>query len=184
MSRRKERIIIDTSSWSEEKHTCAKLFAVAWTVPEDKAIEFSGVSSWVLKSWEEQGLIEKVDTKGACFYIPTKYGEQHFVDSTGHRCYKSNKDSWRHNYKLLDVYINLDNEEKDSWKTEADLKREARDAGWDMESFSVTDGSYIDSETGEIMCVEIETKHYKEQHIQAKSVYVEKVGGHYESHRV
>lgn len=176
--------VIDTSRWSEKKHACARLFAVAWTVPEDKIEQYAGMTSSALKTWEEGGLIEKVITKGASFYVPTEYGEQHFNQSTGHRCYKTGKDCWEHNYALLDVHQSLDESEQESWRTEADLKKYARDMGWDTDTFSITDGAYIDSETGEIRCVEIETKHYKDEHIAMKHVFVSHMGGYYEPTRI
>ena len=178
---RKKRITIEADEWTKEKTECAKLFAVAWTVPEDKAIEYSGVSSWMLETWVKKGYIEKADTSKACFYKPTEYGERHFEAVTGNRCYKSNESSWKHNYKLLDTYYSKSDEEKESWKTEADLKRYALENDWDMKKMSTTDGAYLDSETGEWQCVEIVTKHYKEEHIEKKKVFVEHFGGNYES---
>jgi hypothetical protein len=138
----------------------------------------------MLKTWEEQGLIERIDTPKACFFRPTEYGETHFIQATGNRCYKTGTGSWKHNYELLDKFQALNEEEKDSWQTEADLKQYARERGLDFDEISTTDGAYIDSETGELQCIEIETKHYKDEHIAMKQVFVEKMGGHYESYRI
>lgn len=80
--------------------------------------------------------------------------------------------------------MSKDEDEQSSWMTEADLKKYARDMGWDLDTMSVTDGAYIDSETGEMQCVEIETKHYRDEHIAMKHVFVSQMGGNYESKRI
>lgn len=181
---RKKKVIVDVNGWTYNEIKCAKLFTVGWTVPEKIAVEHSGVTNNTLKRWEQKGYIEKKANDKTWFYKPTDYGVLHIEKATGNHCHKTNESSWRHNYELLNRYCSIEEKEQDSWLTEADLKKIAMENDWDFKEVSCTDGAYIDSNTGEWQCIEIVTKHYKQEHIEKKIEFVSRFGGVYESYKI
>lgn len=68
--------------------------------------------------------------------------------------------------------------------TEREQRQYAEDHGYEIEDTSVCDGAYRDSETGEMVYVEIVTPDYTAKMIESKIKYVEIMGGRYDQRSI
>ncbi len=68
--------------------------------------------------------------------------------------------------------------------TEREQRQYAEDHGYEIEDTSVCDGAYRDSETGEMVYVEIITSDYTDKMKEAKAKYAEVMGGRYDQHSI
>jgi hypothetical protein len=68
--------------------------------------------------------------------------------------------------------------------TEREQRQYAEDHGYEIEDTSVCDGAYRDSETGEMVYVEIITPEYTDVYIEKKVAYAKVMGGRYDQHSI
>ena len=161
----------------------ARLFNTVCNVSAEDVMSFSGISEHRLKTMVNLHYIEeKVDKHGNTFYRTTIEGREEFEEKTGIRGYASN--SYVHDKALYNVYVDLSEEEQYSWMTEREQRQYAEDHGYKIQDTSVCDGAYRDSETGEMVYVEIITSDYTDRMISAKVAYVEAMNGVYEPHEI
>jgi len=67
--------------------------------------------------------------------------------------------------------------------TEAEIREYCQNNSINVEGTSITDGAYVNSFSGEFVCVEIVTRHYTEAMIELKKEFTEIFGGSYEQYR-
>lgn len=66
---------------------------------------------------------------------------------------------------------------------EPELRMYAQVEGIELQGVSVPDGAYFNRE-GQIVCLEVITKHYSHETIEMKYEFVNRIGGQYEQSRV
>lgn len=100
--------------------------------------------------------------------------------------------NFEHDRKLAEVYCSLSQQERDTWKTEEQYKREIEEVRehiretdsdrWENEvkntKMTAFDGGYINSQ-GEICHVEVVTKNYTQEMTDSKTSSAEMLGGNY-----
>ena len=110
-----------------------------------------------------------------------------------YRCQGKEKTmNYEHDRKLASVYCSLSQQERDTWRTEQQCKKDLEQARehirehdrdrWENEvkdtKMSACDGSYTNSQ-GEICHVEVVTKNYTEEMKESKEAGVSVLGGNY-----
>ncbi|MHC1734532.1 MAG: hypothetical protein AB9921_02535 [Erysipelotrichaceae bacterium] len=97
--------------------------------------------------------------------------------------YTSTPETYKHDREMFKVYIQRNDEERKTWKTERDLQLEVEGRReFQGKDTSCVDACYIDSTTGELQMVEIISPDYKPEMIAAKIHFVDLYGGHYDPH--
>lgn len=99
--------------------------------------------------------------------------------------------NFEHDRKLADIYCNLREEERDTWKTEEQYKREIEEVRehiqkndperWEEikdQKMTAFDGGYVDR-NNEIQHVEVVTKHYTQEMLDSKTASASILEGNY-----
>lgn len=103
--------------------------------------------------------------------------------------------NYEHDRKLADVYCSLTKQERDTWRTEEQGKRDLEQVRehirehepdrWEKEikdtKMSACDGSYINAQ-GEVCHIEVVTKNYTEEMKESKEAGATMLGGSYTSY--
>jgi hypothetical protein len=84
---------------------------------------------------------------------------------------------------LVDFYEQIPEECRSTYMPEPELRRYALDGGVELEGSSVPDGAYLNAD-GDLVCIEVITKHYSQDTIAMKQEFVNRVGGLYEQSRI
>lgn len=108
-------------------------------------------------------------------------------------CYRSS--GGLHDLRVADEYLSLNDGEKFSWKTEAQLredsyamadrlgKRKLFEENYKNGKFSATDGAYLSSQ-GQMIAVEVVTRNYKASELEAKRMFAQAMQMSYEPIRI
>lgn len=84
---------------------------------------------------------------------------------------------------LVDFYEQIPEECRSTYMPEPELRRYALDEGIDIEGSSVPDGAYLNAD-GDLVCIEVITKHYSQDTIDMKYEFVNRLGGQYAESRI
>ena len=104
---------------------------------------------------------------------------------------KTDTMNFEHDRKLADVYCSITQQERDTWKTEEQYKREIEQVRehiretdkerWEEikdQNMTAFDGGYTNSQ-GEVCHVEVITKNYTEEMKESKEASADMLGGNY-----
>ena len=143
-----------------------------------------GIARTRMRNFEKDGYVEAVyyrnkrNKRHEVAYTLTEKGRELVTKHIDKDDFYSST-SPNHDRKLADVYFSLDEETRQTWKTEVTLKRELTQEMYhdsnllslfQSEKISVTDGAYQLS-NGSYQLVEIYTENYRLHHRMAKELY-------------
>lgn len=171
----------EIKKWMDRDIRCAELFACICNVSREDAINFSGISNHRFDTFVNMHLITEEFIDDTIYYRTTVEGRRTFEELTSIKGYASN--SYYHDKELLNIYTNISDEERLTWRTEAEQRIYANDNDIELDGASITDGAYLNDE-GEWVYVEVITKHYTIEMVESKLMYVSKMGGIYEPHKI
>lgn len=163
--------------WMDRDIKCAELFSCICNVTREDAINFSGISKHRLDTFINMHFITEEFIDDIIYYRTTITGRKVFEEVTSIKGYVSN--SYYHDKALYDIYTEISENERNSWRTESEQREYASSHQICLDGASVTDGAYF-SDDGEWKYVEVITKHYTEEMKEQKLEYVSRMGGKYE----
>lgn len=159
-----------------------------------------GLADSRIKNYVRDGLVQKVAHNGGEAYKLTRAGRELATNNWGIKDHY-HAQSVNHDLGLANKYFSLTDEQRDTWKTETELRDQfqeeldkMRDQGEEEKAqmyedmlnqglISMPDCTYS-NEQGVEISYEVITNNYGEEELQAKEAYVQIVGCEYETTRV
>lgn len=147
----------------------------------------------VSSGWIRKDVLNTNDNERIISYTVTREGYKKMRDELDYSdIYKPQ--SIQHDLKLADIYCDLEDNHRNSWITETQMRRDIDDRYDDFKTvsqeryeeisdYSPCDGGYV-NENGEIVLVEITTSSYSREMIQEKINFAEIYGATYYEERV
>ena len=103
----------EIKKWLDSDIKAAQLFNCICNVSQKDAMAYSGISDNRIHTYLNLHYIEEhVDKRGNSYYRTTPEGRKMFEEKTGIYGYASN--SYNHDKALYNVYVKLDEEERNS----------------------------------------------------------------------
>lgn len=155
---------------SEEEETLFKLIARTGFFVDPYKTDMT-ISQYTINKNVRKGLIEKnsptlIFTKLCTTYSLTQKGTNLVKNKFLINPYRSRERQVEHDFILGKVYLNLSEEEKNTWKTETELQLK-------YPKISVVDGIYLDRYNNRVG-VEVITESYPKRIINSKKAFIEK----------
>lgn len=130
-----------------------------------------GISAWIVNSLVDKGLLEKERglfffTKFLTPYCLTNKGREYVKNQLMFNPYRFRAPQANHDFILGNIYLSLDERDRESWVTETKL-------GLDYPDYSVTDGMFV-NKCGEKVAVEVITSNYTEDTLAAKQIFIDR----------